>query len=174
MKKQIKEELRNITPMSIIFTTGDAFFSKVIRWWTRGKSSHTAVYIGAGKHKIAESLWRGNQITRLEKYLKKGCKVWIFAKPAMTLEMVALMKDYIYKTKDRKYDWRGLFKFVFRRIPENPNKNFCSEWSTEIFNHGNVFIPKGLSPAGLQDYVISEQWNWVMQFENGKVVKEIE
>lgn len=173
MKKKIKEELRNIPTMSLICTTGDAFFSRVIRWWTRGKSSHTAIYIGSGRHKIAESLWRGNQITRLEKYLKKGCRVWIYAKPGLTLEQEALMKTFIYTTKDRKYDWRGLFKFVFRKIPQDPDRNYCSEWSIETFNAGNVFIPNGLSPGELQDYVIDKQWTWVMQFEDGKIVKEI-
>lgn len=162
--------LQDIPSMALIFTAGDSFVSRLIRWWTRGQSSHTAIYVGSRRHLIAESLSKGNKITKLGKYLKKGITIWIYAYPSLTIEQMSLMKDYIYRTKHRKYDWKGALRFVFRRIPENPNKDYCSEWSSDTFNAGNVFVPNELNPADLQTYVIETRWNFIAKYIDGQLI----
>ena len=175
MKKETKEKLREIPEMSIGFVKGEAFISRAIRWWARyveGAESdvnHVFIYLGKGKHLIAESIMSGNKIRRLEKYLKRKYEVYIYSKPGLTQEQVMLMKDYLYEALGRKYDFRGLLRFVFKRIPQDPDKNFCSEYAIEVHRAGNNWIPEGLRPSVLQDYVNQEKWNLVFQHKGNKV-----
>lgn len=169
MKKTTKHKLKGIPEMSIGFVRGEAIVSKLIRLWARyvedaeSDVNHVFIYLGKGKHLIAESIMSGNKIRRLEKYLSNRYKVYIYVKQALTQEQVQLMKDYLYETLGRRYDFKGLLRFVFKRIPQDPDKNFCSEWAIETHNAGNNFIPKGLSPSVLQDFVIREAWNLVFE-----------
>ena len=162
-------EIKDIPIMAIGFVKGQAIISKLIRWWARyveeaeSDVNHCFIYLGKGKHLVAESLMRGNVIRRLEKYLNRRYKVYVYAKQGLTLEQVQLMKDYLYEALGRRYDFKGLLRFVFKRIPQDPNKNYCSEYAIEVHNAGNNFIPKGLSPSKLQDYVIQEGWKLVFE-----------
>lgn len=136
--------------ITIVFTKSNSWISKVIRWFTRGKSSH--VMIGTRVHGIQmflHSTAGGVQFTPRPKELK-GCTVVAEYKVVPYVEP-GLRKAISYVGD--KYDYLGLFGYawvialwrLFKKKVRNPlaspRSMVCSEFVASLDRTGK-YLPE--------------------------------
>ena len=153
----------------ILFYKGDyAFYSRLIKWWTRSQYSHTEFYLTGKKTKEdPEGLnvkgtfigISGEQNVRIIKYdsekpLKTNPK-WDYVKiPDDKKEVFMRALEKVYnRTKGYKYDWKGIItSHIFGRKVDDSDKYTCSEWMTEVVDEAlGIIYPKWYSIFSPED-----------------------
>lgn len=166
MNRAVKEFLLEIPPASVISCKRKSFslFGLVQLWWARvkegvaGCATHTALYVGGGHNYIIEATVRGVRKTKLKKYVgNKNYQVDIFAKKNLTVVQAEQIKAFAYSKIGKGYDFRGILRFVFRRLPDNPNRFHCAEVTCDSCWAGKWRIsPKkcyNSSPSVVEDFL---------------------
>lgn len=153
----------------MLFYKGDyAFYSVLIKWWTRSKYSHVEFYLTAKKTEADPDGLNekgkfigisGEQNVRIIQYdSEKPLKVnpkWDYVKipdEMKVLFMESLEKVY-NRTRGKKYDWLGILtSHIFGRKIGDPNKYTCSEWITEVIDEAmGIIYPKWYSIFSPED-----------------------
>jgi len=175
MKKEIiKFDYNKLKPLDIVHCAGKSPFARATRivtagWKHRndyGIAVHTGILVDFhGQLLIAEMQRKGLEINSLEKYNTIGGKRWVLKITRPHIKDQYFSSDHIKKTvqeqialdrrKRLEYDNKGLFEFVFSKIKDDPNKNYCSEYVYELTRffilYPDTFKTK-VSPRDFQKY----------------------
>ena len=119
--------------VKFIFFEGISWSSRIIRWFTRSKFSHVGLYLSDYHilevyHYDPVEIWKLEWLDNNLWEHKIGTKYVI-----IELEVTEEQYDKIYNFIKRlvvsktKYDWKSVFKFVFKSKPKANDKYFCSE-----------------------------------------------
>lgn len=98
------------------------FFNRMVNWWTGGPYSHVELLFNDGKSASSSNRDRGVRY----KYIQYSADRWDF------IELDDKFSDadaraFFDKNSHRKYDYLGLFGFVWRAHKGSKNRLFCSE-----------------------------------------------
>ena len=146
---------------------GKGLFAYVIRAFTAFKlrhkskkaSTHTAYIVEIhGQKLIAEMLSNGLNLNSLEEYNGKRKRFIIdICRPSDLTETGRRRieeKTALDLRKGLEYDWKGDLAFVFKKIKDNPDKAFCSEYADHVLSeYGGVEITEAdatISPVEFQ------------------------
>lgn len=112
--------------MKVAFYKGrKRVFNRLVSWWTRGPYSHCELVLDNGVS-VSSSFMDGGV---RYKHIDFAPDLWDFIEVGPEYPAI---KDRIYAKCGRKYDWRGLIGFVFRRAGEDRGKEFCSEFVMDL------------------------------------------
>ena len=114
--------------MKVAFYKGkDHVFNRLTSWWTRGPYSHTELLIEDKVHGgyfcYSSSFMDGG--VRMMKMKELNPDHWDIVDVSDFDQEAAI--EWFEAHLGLKYDLAGLFGFVFRALPDNRNKFFCSE-----------------------------------------------
>lgn len=130
------------------YKSNHKWWSRWIKWWTKGNYSHCEFYIDNCLVGISTE-----QSVRIKENTLNLNKWDVFEIKGITEEDVM----YFYeKTQGAKYDWKGiLLTQVFNLRRQDPNKFTCSEWVSQCLDSKLDFLlPKNyyaISPQELYD-----------------------
>lgn len=116
---------------------GTSFLSRLIRWKTWGKWSHASIL--TPDFKIYESWTTG--VRKVDDYRQDqtpGTVVHFFDVIGLTDEQSEKVIEFCNKQLGKKYDFWGIFGFLFRKKYESSNKWFCSELVYAAFKYAGV------------------------------------
>ena len=120
---------------------GRSFFSKLIKFGTRGMYSHTAIML---EDDLIVEAWEGSNNVRIIKSLSEGhssktpVDIYSVNIPA---EKEEEFKEYVLSQVGKKYDRMGLAAFYFNKIRFNrDDKVFCSELMVEACHKISCFF----------------------------------
>ena len=162
----MKVDLRQIPAGSIVSckSKGFSLFGFLQLWWARikegvaGCATHTALYVGGGKNYIIEAAASGVRKHKLTAYVgKERYQVDVFFKPDLTVLQVEKIKSYAYSKLGRRYDFMGVMRFLFRRLPQSPHRFFCSELVCESCRAGDWKVVPQMKCCDVSPSVI-ESW----------------
>jgi hypothetical protein len=104
---------------------GTSLISKLIRWRTWSAYSHAAWICDNGE--VIEA-WTDGVRKRPSIHVghTPGTEIDLF-KMTLTLTQKILLENFLQKQIGKKYDWRGIGKFISRRDGDNQDRWFCSE-----------------------------------------------
>jgi hypothetical protein len=129
----------SLQPGDVILFAGTSFVSRGIKYFTKSKWSHAAIYVGGGEGFIVEATAAGVEKNKLEATLKH-CSAWCVRRyPNLTVAQAEAMKTEAYGFLPYKYDFvqlltLGVF-FSLRKIgitwnsivDSMPGRMICSE-----------------------------------------------
>lgn len=118
----------------IVLFRGRGIISALIRWQTRSDYSHAGILMPDGR--IIEA-WQGKGVR--VKWLSDWCDVDLFGVHGMTPEQWQAAIGYCKAQIGKKYDYRGVFRFLSRRKVPADDRWFCSE-----------LVAKALEVAGVK------------------------
>jgi hypothetical protein len=179
--KKIKINYENLNEFDLVLVTERSLFSGVIRYFTiprkyrwknrRNLATHIAIIINFNGQKIlAEMLTTGLTFSSLEKYNSgKKRKPYIIDiirlpfNPSLDLITNCKVKLAYDFRKILDYDWIGDLAFVFKKVKENPDKAFCSEYASYFWELLGMELPKDYSSMSPYDVQLLEhnQVNWI-------------
>lgn len=125
-------------PHRVLLFRGRGIASALIRWQTRCKYSHAA-------------LWDGHSKTAIESWVGKGVReITITDWEGITPFLIESMSEaewrkalgYARKQIGKKYDWRGVLRFITRSSRNVSDRLFCSELVFEAIHRGDVRLLK--------------------------------
>ena len=137
---------------AVVHVWGQSLFGRLIRWWSKIKTgnkempNHTAIYFGSGKHEIVEA-GKEVMISKLDRYFDKRHKVMISYYKDMTVQQLEVLKAYCYGSVGKPYDWPGILAFLFKKVKDDPGKNFCCELAAEGYQRINIPISNCDDPS---------------------------
>jgi hypothetical protein len=137
---------------AIIHIWGHSLFGRLIRWYEgwktgqKGLPSHTAIYFGSGKHEIVEA-GRKVMVNKLDAYFNNKYKVSISYYKTLQVQQLEVLKAYCYGTVGRAYDWPGILSFIFKKVKDDPWKNFCDELIGEAFQRIDIPVSNCEDPS---------------------------
>lgn len=107
--------------MQLAFYKGRTrLFDRAVQWWTRGPYSHVELVFSDGRAASASTRDGGVRI----KYIKWNLESWDF----ITVNGdETLAKKWFEDHTGEKYDYIGLFGFLWRPYKDNKRRWFCSE-----------------------------------------------
>lgn len=155
----------NDMPTIIGFSTSNSIISRIIRWFTRSKVSHS--YIGYyshtfDKYMVMESTWSGFRIGNYKSWTIRNKIVYEFkCKRDLSKSLKHISNDL-----DLEYDyWSALglsvrrwFGKWYRNPFRDPNKLHCSEAVAIFLQHDNLaqsLDPESTTPEDLLQYCIN-------------------
>ncbi|WP_064590497.1 hypothetical protein [Streptobacillus moniliformis] len=112
------------------------WWSRLIKWFTKGKYSHCELYIDNCLIGISTE-----QKVRIQENTLNLKKWDVFELKGITEKDVM---SFYEKTKGKKYDWKGiLLTQVFNIRRHSKDKYTCSEWCAELIdNKLDILLPK--------------------------------
>lgn len=127
----------------IVCTTSDSWLAKIIRRVTGGEATHVGIIVEFGRKVfIVEMLKNGVTFSSLNKYLKGNrSKIVEVNRPVgITRGHRTNIHRLVARSlhEEVKYDTKGVLAFVFKRVKENPNRFFCSEYVSMILEGAHV------------------------------------
>lgn len=155
----------------IVFSTGNGFVSRAIRWLTRSKASHVSIVyydVDFERDMLMEATGDGFHMVSFEKFKSKNKIVGVY-EPKYSLEKG--LKVAAEKLGE-KYDFGGLFGMLWvllgrwlRRKWYNPLQSnqalFCSEAVADIFADSAYpsfeLIPSRTDPQDLIEFLEEEK-----------------
>lgn len=163
------------TNVRIGFSTSSSLISRVIRFFTRGKASHTYFLLDFERWKIVIGAdWNGVVAQSKKRFEEAGNKTLaIFSSQDLDFDLDRGM-PFLMDRLDVGYDYLGLFGMAFvevaswfgKRIENpwgSPYKQFCSEAAGEMLRHINfpgseVLNPRSLDPNELWNFLQARAW----------------
>jgi len=96
---------------------------------TRVLVHHAFMYFGSGKNEIVEAQSGGVKTAKIQSYMNKNSQFLIYRNKNLTVEQLAVLKDYMYGrvAKGIKYGYMDIVRFVLPFLPDNESTDFCSE-----------------------------------------------
>ncbi len=105
---------------------GTSWTSKLIRWRTWSKISHTAAFCGGLADEVIEA-WDGSVARRpWTEGHTPGTMIALYRVPC-TLEQRRLFYEFLAAQIGKPYDYLGILGFALRTRVESKNSWFCSE-----------------------------------------------
>jgi hypothetical protein len=172
--------METLLPGDLIFTRGNGFLQKAIRWATRMKGecptkiNHTAGVVSSWE--MCEALWRV-RVTGFSSLLKRNFEVWepLFLIPEERFKIAKIARSY----EGRYYGWPKIIahlgdafinkvstkeKFFFRKLAMMDRYPICSwVWGWAYYNAiGYTFEidPAYADPDHQHDWVVSQPHAW--------------
>lgn len=109
---------------------GRSWISKAIRWQTRSVYSHAAWLLDDGS--VIEAWQSGvRHVADLSVAHTPRTVIDLYGIPAMTARHKDKVEKFLISQLGKKYDYRGVFRFLTRRQVTDPTKWFCSELVAE-------------------------------------------
>lgn len=106
---------------------GKSLTSKLIKFVTWGKYSHTAIML---EDDLIVEAWQGSNSVRIIKSLsdghKPGTEVDIYS-VRMGKNQEKIFRKFVLDQVGVPYDYWGIHGFLWRKNRQNPNNWFCSE-----------------------------------------------
>lgn len=156
---------QNIKTGDLFFTAANAFFSRIIRFFTHSKVSHVGMFVWIGKRLfIVESIEGvGVRILPASEYIKINQKIWWGRVPHRFSEKE--VEARIFNNDDNlpkiggKYDMRGalLSKFFDTKSKET----YCNEYVEKILDLKFFAYTNGRTPRDIAtkaEFFIQIQW----------------
>ena len=115
---------------------GTSMISTLIKWRTWSEYSHVSWINEDGS--VIEA-WTDGVCQRksIHEAHRPGTQIDIFD-VKMSLEQKARIKLFLKGEIGKKYDYRGVMKFISRRSGDNQDRWFCSELIAAAFNFADV------------------------------------
>ena len=141
----------------LLLYKGKSWVSRLIRWQTRSKYSHAAIFIP--EEGVYEA-WHigGVQKNKDWKVLhKKGTIVDVFCPTEFDKENTQKVVEFLESQVGKKYDFRSVFRFLTRQ-PEHPDdkdKWFCSELASMAFMRAGYCLLKRIEPWAISPALLS-------------------
>lgn len=162
--------MKEIPSGAIVHVWGLSLFGRLIRWYSNWKTgnkempNHTAVYFGSGRHEIVEA---GKKVitNKLEVYFDSRHKVMISFYKDLKVQQLEVLKAYCYGSVGKPYDWPGILAFLFKKVKDDPTKNFCDELVGEGYQRidiktSNCEDPSQAMPGDVYMYCENHQQKW--------------
>ena len=126
---------------------GTSIASRIIKFVTRGKYSHTAIMI---EDNVIIEAWQGSNEVRIIRGLsdghKAGTKADIYEIPCTEAQEEAICA-YLMSQVGMKYDYFGLISFYFNKSKYNRESRwFCSELFASACNRSGVQLLNNVEP----------------------------
>lgn len=144
------------TKLKVAFYIGKGKFSdEVIRWWTKSRYSHVELILDGLL--FSADAWE-NRVRFTNSYNPLNWEIIDLG--GLTDKQFSDISNFCNSQLGKKYDWLGVFGFVFPFIKQNSKKWFCSE----ICGAGLKLVGKvpvttktsKLPPQGLYDLTTSQ------------------
>ena len=130
---------------------GKSFVSKTIQWQTRSEYSHVSIEIDGVNYEA----WHIGGVTRNKDFCVNHT-------PGTPVDVLHILEQYFSRTKliafleaqlGKKYDFRGVFRFLTRRKHPADEKWFCSELVASAYERAGIPLsrirPSYLSPRDI-------------------------
>lgn len=134
----------------ILLFRGRGCVSAAIRWQTRSEYSHAAILLPCGR--IIES-WQGAGV-RL-KWMRDWVGVDSFGVHGMTDEQWMRAVSFARGQIGKKYDYRGVCRFLSRRKVPKDDRWFCSELVAKALEVGGVKLFRDLDSTEVSPGMIA-------------------
>lgn len=122
------------------YKSNKTILDKLIKFFTKSDIVHCEVVTVKRSEKFyGYSSYPGEGVRA--KWIKYNPDEWEFVKVEGNYDV----KEFLYKTAGKKYDYLGCLGFVFGNA-DNPNRYFCSEWCATLLGIKN---PSKISPGKL-------------------------
>ena len=119
--------------MRVAFYKGrKRIFNRLVAWWTRGPYSHCELVLDDGSA-VSSSFMDGGV---RYKHIDFAPDLWDFVEIGPEYPAI---RERIYVKYGRGYDWRGLIGFVFRRVADHREKEFCSEFVMSVIGYDEAW-----------------------------------
>jgi len=120
-------------------------YSKLIRWWTRGKYSHVEIVVGSYQYSSIEG------IGVRKEWHKYDRSEWDYV-DVYDLNIDDVL-EFFEMTKGHKYDKIGILGFIIP-LKDRTNEWFCSEWCSNALKISGYKVmwnkePSKISPNKL-------------------------
>lgn len=134
MNSKQKDFCRGIPIFSCVSVRGEEWYAKLIRFFEKGFSNHTAGYYGGGKNLIFEATpQKAVNFAYLTKYLNENYEVKIYANLRLMNFQIEKLKNRLFEmmAETKQYNFLGLLRFVpiIRELVYNrvADEKFCSQ-----------------------------------------------
>jgi len=113
--------------------------SRLVRWFSWSDYSHVALYLRDRPGKKIIEAWPAGGVQAVDGWLtnhKGGTRVDLMAfilQP--TAPRLAQASAWLDNQIGKRYDWRGVFRFIFRAGGEIDDDWFCSELAAEFADY---------------------------------------
>lgn len=110
------------------------WWSRLIKWFTKGKYSHCEFYIDGCLTGISND----QRVRKLKQPL--NCDKWDIYK--LKVDIRHAINGFYESTKGCKYDWQGvLWSCIFNRKKHDYEKYTCSEWVLNVVDNATHIMP---------------------------------
>lgn len=182
--KNIKQKVKGLVPIYIVFNDSEAIVSKIINKFTKGDFSHTSLSL-TGMDEIisfgAENKNNGIQVENIYEFYSnrnpKKIKIISFFVSEKDYEKISeVLLRFRNQFKKYKYSYRGLILFPF--LPSVPpsdglwkkNKFFCSQFlSWCLSNVTKAITDINISPNDLNRIIEESDINETLVLYDGNV-----
>ena len=175
-KDKITFDYEKLLPLDIVHCAGRsplAFVTRIVTAGFKNKrnygiSVHTGILVDFhGQLLVSEMQAKGLEINSLERYSKVGGRRWVInitRPPINELDRIIIQKEIaIDRRRTIEYDYKGLLEFVFKKVKDNKNKNYCSEYvhklTEDYIEYPESFKVK-VSPLELQTFKVFKPVDW--------------
>lgn len=144
-----KEKYKN---GDIFFTTSKSLLSRIIRFFTGAKVSHTGVIIELEGYFFAVEMLNEGCIMRPADSRFKNVEHYIFR----TIPPKDFKTKVLNDVGNVPYDWHGLFLSMFMRT--KGQEKICSEWVAYILNIKLPYLNREITPSDLINIYSAKKW----------------
>jgi hypothetical protein len=162
VRKDLYHNISDIPPCAVFCCRSKSAIGYVIRRVTKSWTNHIAVYVGSGRQALIEALPDGMVETRVSSKFNNKEQFLVYINSTITVAQMQIIKSYLYGTLGKKYGWLEIVRFlggIFKKIPTDTSRNFCSENAVEAYRQADVKLsqkmPKDTSPADVEEYLLS-------------------
>lgn len=141
--------------MKIIAYKGKSIFSKLIQLQSRSPYSHVAILLSDGTVVESWAFIGVRHVSSPTEAHKAGTVIETYNIDGDYDELAVM--DFLKSQLGKRYDYRGIVRFLTRRASPADNRWFCSELVMEAFRRGGLDLQERLpaSYATPRDIVIS-------------------
>lgn len=141
--------------MEVLFkkTIAGDWLDKLVGWWTSSEVCHVELKFSDG---ICFSSTPKAGV-RFKK-IPKDDSVWVSFTIRIDYKTEQIIRRWCEKEVGKKYDFLGIFGFVFNRKVESPHRWYCSEICSRALEKGKVmdFEDWHLSPGAMYEVIKKE------------------
>jgi hypothetical protein len=149
------------------FSSGSSIISSIIKWFTRGKASHSYVVFydeTLGRNIVIESTWYGYRLSQYKKWIKENKVINEFKCKENLSDNLKFMASKLGQDYDY---WSALglaakrwFGKLYRNPFRDPKKLHCSEAIVLFLQYSDFAMyldPESSTPEDLRLYCLSDE-----------------
>lgn len=148
----------------LIFWSGTSITARAIKWWTKSHVNHVSTVVRIPHFKglynrvfIVEALGSGLELRLLSERMRQhpDDRVYWMHLPLDAMQRSTIGGGCISDVSfGYGYDFRGVLGYVFRFLPQNVKRYYCSEHAHDKLVDADYIDPMPKpSPAALWDYL---------------------
>ena len=153
----------------VLHCAGKRLISKLIRWATKSKFNHTALFIEIwGQPYIIDAQENGVNVKTFEQWVKEYDYKYIVTRPPFEIDTKELSLKAMSKVGTTAYDFEGLLikqpvelitgKWKKKKGTREQNKMYCSEYVAWVYNIEESYRT---SPADFLEYCKNNKWSFI-------------